>query len=68
MMHSEDIIIQDASLPLFEHFTDQKTADYAKRHRDIISRFGHFPHRNDILGRPSSKEEQQFLGQRGSSF
>ena len=68
MMHSEDITIQNAALPLFEQFTDQKTADYAKRHRDIIARFGHFPHRNVILGRPSSAEEQQFLGQRGSSF
>ncbi len=68
MMHSEDITIQDASLPLFERFTDRKTANYAKRHRDIISRFGHFPHRNDILGRPSSAEEQQFLKQTGSSF
>lgn len=68
MMHSEDITIQDASLPLFRRFTDQKTADYAKRHRDIIFRFGHFPHRNEILGRPSSAEEKQFLDQKDSSF
>ena len=42
--------------------------DYAQRHRDIIARFGRFPHRNAILGRPSSSEETEFLTQPGSSF
>jgi uncharacterized protein (DUF924 family) len=37
-------------------------------HRDIIARFGRFPHRNAILGRPSSPEEIEFLTQPGSSF
>ena len=68
MMHSEDIGIQDMSLPLFEKYTSKLTYDYAVKHRDIITRFGRFPHRNAILGRPSSSDEEQFLTQPGSSF
>jgi len=42
--------------------------DYAQRHHDIIERFGHFPHRNDALGRTSTPAEIEFLKQPGSSF
>ena len=42
--------------------------DFAIRHREIIERFGRFPHRNDILGRTSTAEETEFLMQPGSSF
>lgn len=42
--------------------------DFARRHRDIIARFGRFPHRNAVVGRPSSAEEEAFLRQPGSSF
>ena len=42
--------------------------DYAQRHRDIIERFGRFPHRNAPLGRASTAEEIEFLKQPGSSF
>ena len=42
--------------------------DYAKQHREIIDRFGRYPHRNEILGRASTKEEIEFLKQPGSSF
>ena len=41
---------------------------FAKDHRDVIARFGRFPHRNAILGRESTAEEQNFLAQPGSSF
>ena len=68
MMHSEDIGIQDMSLPLFEQYTSKLTYEYAVKHRDIIARFGRFPHRNAMLGRPSSRDEEQFLTQPGSSF
>jgi len=68
MMHSEEIAVQDASLPLFKEYTAQINYDYAVRHRDIIARFGRFPHRNTILGRPSTDEELEFLTQPGSSF
>jgi uncharacterized protein (DUF924 family) len=37
-------------------------------HRDIVARFGRFPHRNEILGRESTEEERAFLKQPGSSF
>lgn len=68
MMHSEDIAVQDASLPLFRQFAGENTYDYAVKHRDIIARFGRFPHRNAILGRVSTPEEVAFLTQPGSSF
>lgn len=68
MMHSEDIDIQDKSLDLFKKYTNDHVYDYAIRHRDIVARFGHFPHRNAILGRPSTAEEVEFLTQPGSSF
>jgi len=68
MMHSEDIEIQEQSIPLFETHTNPMTHDYAIRHRDIVARFGRFPHRNAILGRPSSDEETEFLKEPGSSF
>ena len=41
---------------------------FAKRHFDIVQRFGRFPHRNAILGRSSTPEETEFLKQPGSSF
>jgi uncharacterized protein (DUF924 family) len=52
-----------AHKPAFDGFLD-----YAQRHRDVIARFGRFPHRNAILGRPSTSEESAFLLQKGSSF
>ena len=42
--------------------------DYARRHQDIINRFGRFPHRNQVLGRASTPEEQAYLAQPGSGF
>ena len=68
MMHSEELEIQQRSIPLFEAHTNPLTHDYAIRHRDIVARFGRFPHRNAILGRPSSDEEVAFLKEPGSSF
>ena len=68
MMHSEDLAIQDASLPLFRQHAPENAYDYAVKHRDIIAHFGRFPHRNAILGRLSTDEEVQFLTQPGSSF
>ena len=68
MMHSEDLAVQDRSLPLFARLTNPLTHEFAVKHRDIIARFGRFPHRNAILGRPSTDEEVEFLKQPGSSF
>ena len=44
------------------------TLDYAHRHRDVIVRYGRFPHRNAILGRTSTPEELQYLSQPGAGF
>lgn len=71
--HAEDLAMQDESVRLFTrlHAETQGFAgslDYAQRHRAIIERFGRFPHRNAILGRPSTAEERAFLQQPGSSF
>jgi uncharacterized protein (DUF924 family) len=68
LMHSEDLAVQEAALPLFERFCDPRTADFARRHRDVIARFGRFPHRNEVLGRVSSAEELAFLQTPGSRF
>jgi len=68
LMHSEDLAVQEAALPLFERFSDPRTADFARRHRDVIARFGRFPHRNALLGRVSSAEELAFLRTPGSRF
>ncbi|MCS5699131.1 DUF924 domain-containing protein [Cyanobium sp. FGCU-52] len=67
-MHAEDLAVQAASLPLFERFTDGRTAEFARRHHDVIARFGRFPHRNALLGRVSSVEELAFLQTPGSGF
>ncbi|MEC8545084.1 MAG: DUF924 family protein, partial [SAR324 cluster bacterium] len=56
------------SLPLFKEFPSESIYGYAIKHRDIIQRFGRFPHRNEILGRISTEEEIEFLKQPGSSF
>lgn len=66
--HSEDLADQEQCVTLCAALDDANTLDSAVRHRDIIARFGHFPHRNAILGRESSPEEIEFLRQPGSSF
>ncbi|MGP1394004.1 MAG: DUF924 family protein [Inquilinaceae bacterium] len=67
--HSEDLDDQTLVVRLFRERTDNANyLDYAERHRVIIARFGRFPHRNAVLGRPSTEEERRFLEQPGSSF
>lgn len=68
MMHSEDLSVQRASLPLFATHTDDNTLYFARRHAEIIERFGRFPHRNEAMGRISTAEEIGFLKQPRSSF
>ena len=67
-MHSENLRIQEISLALFRGNTSGKVYQYALKHKNIIARFGRFPHRNAILGRTSTKSEIQFLRSPGSSF
>ena len=66
--HSEDLADQERAVALFTPLGDAEYTDYAIAHRDIIARFGRFPHRNAILGRTSTPEEEEFLKEPGSSF
>ncbi len=66
--HSEDLADQEACLPYFEALSNADYLKYAIAHRDIIARFGRFPHRNAVLGRESTQEEIEFLKTPGSSF
>ncbi len=60
-MHSELLVDQDRSLQLYESYDDTNALQYANTHRDIILKFGRFPHRNDVLGRSSTPAEEEFL-------
>jgi 23S rRNA pseudouridine1911/1915/1917 synthase len=74
LQHSEDRDIQRESVSQFTRLADAgdpmaaSALEFAKRHADIVERFGRFPHRNAVLGRPSTPEELEFLKQPGSSF
>ena len=81
LMHVEDIQIQKMCVQCFETLVEDsrkmspKNSDYfgynlnyARRHRDIIERFGRFPHRNAILGRMTTPEESKFLKEKDSAF
>lgn len=67
-MHSESLAIQGLSLNLYKQKGLENNFEFAKRHFEIIERFGRFPHRNSILGRLSTKEELDFLKTPNSSF
>ena len=72
-MHSEVLEDQAYCVSLFEALAAESSAesdslDYAIKHKAVIERFGRFPHRNEILGRQSTKEELAFLKEPGSRF
>ena len=62
--HSEDLADQERCVALSRHLGSPDSTD-SERHRDIVKRFGRFPHRNAILGRNMTEEEQAFLDQGG---
>ena len=76
--HAESLKMQDLSLEKFTQLAglsspmDSETfegfVDFARRHRDVIVRFGRYPHRNSILNRQSSAAEQAYLDKPGSGF
>lgn len=73
--HSEAMADQDISVALFEGLRDARvhrapggTIAYAWRHRDVIARFGRFPHRNKALGRQDTPAEALYLAQPGAGF
>lgn len=65
LMHSEAPADQERCVALFEALGDENGLRFAKIHEDIIRRFGRFPHRNSVLGRDPSPEEQAFLDKGG---
>ncbi len=76
--HSEDLADQDISVSRYEELTRSarpefkplcdSTLDYAVKHRDVIVQFGRFPHRNGVLKRADTPEEQTYLAQPGAGF
>ncbi|MBZ6075270.1 DUF924 family protein [Microvirga puerhi] len=60
-MHSESLRHQERSVALNETLGEPDSVKYAHHHHDIIARFGRFPHRNVILGRETTPEEEEFL-------
>jgi uncharacterized protein (DUF924 family) len=70
LMHSEDARLQEHGVEVFEVLGSQAEdckhfGKYARMHRDVVVRFGRFPHRNAVLGRESTPEEREFLAQGG---
>ena len=63
--HAEDLAAQDEGVRLTEALGDPEYLRFARLHRDIIVRFGRFPHRNPILGRASTADELAFLAEGG---
>lgn len=76
--HAEDKLIQQRCVELFEQLANSvpdsqhklylNFLDYAIKHQEVVDRFGRFPHRNKLLNRQSTQQEQEFLQQPGSSF
>lgn len=76
--HSEDVSVQRAGIGLFERIvagadpewepSARVSLHFARRHLEIVKRFGRFPHRNAVLGRPSTSAEQAYLEGGGESF
>jgi uncharacterized protein (DUF924 family) len=66
--HAEDAAAQARGVELMAKLEDPELTRWALAHKDIIDRFGRFPHRNNVLGRMSTPEEIAFLVQPGSSF
>lgn len=67
-MHSESRAIHVVAEALYREHAPPLNHDFELKHKAIIDRFGRYPHRNAILGRPSTPEELEFLAQPGSGF
>jgi uncharacterized protein (DUF924 family) len=67
LMHSEHLADQQRCVELFRNAPNADNLRYAEDHADIIRRFGRFPHRNAVLGRITTPEEQAFLDGGGFS-
>jgi uncharacterized protein (DUF924 family) len=75
LQHGEALEVQEESVAAFRRLLTEapqhifrSCLEFAEQHRDIIRRFGRFPHRNQILGRASTPEEESYLGEGGATF
>jgi len=66
--HAEDAAVQAECIALFRELGDERTLAFAQAHKDVIDRFGRFPHRNAILGRSSTADENDYLAQPDAGF
>jgi uncharacterized protein (DUF924 family) len=66
--HCEDLDDQERCVALMAQLSTPGWADFARKHRDVIARFGRFPSRNAVLGRPSTAAEQAFLAEHGPGW
>ena len=67
-MHSESKQVHEEAVELFSEPGLEHVLEWEIKHKEIIDKFGRYPHRNEILGRESTTEEAEFLQQAGSSF
>lgn len=67
-MHSESRLVHNQAERLFKQYAPDNNYQFELKHKVIIDCFGRYPHRNNILGRPSTEEETAFLQQPGSGF
>ncbi len=78
LMHAEDAAVQARSVELFNRLCQAAPPDqrerfeqaltFARKHADIVERFGRFPHRNSVLGRRTTPDERAFLEEHGRGF
>jgi uncharacterized protein (DUF924 family) len=78
LMHAESLELQERGVQAFQQLAEkveegsrapfESFVKFAIMHRDIVARFGHFPHRNELVGRETTAEEAEFLKQPNSSF
>lgn len=67
-MHSESLKIHAVAMVLYQKNGIQSNVDFEIKHKQIIEKFGRYPHRNSLLSRESTAEEIEFLKQPGSGF
>lgn len=66
--HSEELANQDRCVELVSGLNNEELLGYAHKHRDVIVEYGRFPHRNSILARDNTEEEEAYLSKPGSGF
>ena len=68
LMHSELLADQELCVELCEKYGLDETLKHAKEHRQVIAKFGRFPHRNELVGRESTEAEKEYLAEDGENL